>query len=156
MENNTIELFKENRNKWNELYKRSENTNRARLEADSVPTYEDWNDSILDYDYIVDYINEKDRKVLDIGTGNGAILGLLCKKYSFLSGVGLDISDEAISIGKQMLEKFSIKDRVEFLQNDMHDNWKIDKNEQFDIVMANFSLQFNTYESFIYIVKKFK
>lgn len=148
MENEVMELFQENEKKWNELYKRSENEDRPVLEIDSVPNHEDWNDSILDYDYIVDYVKDSDKMVLDIGTGNGAILGLLCKEYPHLSGVGFDVSDEAVSIGYYMLDKFSLLDRVKLLQNDMHKEWNIEKKNQFDIVMGNFSLQFNTIDSF--------
>lgn len=73
--------------------------------------------------------NEK--KVLDIGCGNGSTLLYLNKKFNINKGVGVDISKKAI----EKLKKEMISENLEFLIGD-HRELNNLKNNYFDIVLS--------------------
>lgn len=74
-----------------------------------------------------------DKKILEIGSGSGAIaisLDLFLKNASVVS---VDISDKALEVAKMNNER--LKANVNFLKSDMFE--KIDKNEVFDVIVSN-------------------
>jgi len=76
---------------------------------------------------------EDEMKVLDMCTGSGCILLSLLKltKSTDISGVGVDISEEALRVANRNAEKLGID--VELLQGDLFSNI----NEKYDVIVSN-------------------
>ena len=76
---------------------------------------------------------EDEMKVLDMCTGSGCILLSLLKltKSTDISGVGVDISGEALRVANRNAEKLGID--VELLQGDLFSNI----NEKYDVIVSN-------------------
>jgi len=81
----------------------------------------------------------KDTKVLDIGTGSGAIscaLGALAKANNLdVEILGVDISREALNIAINNMKKFNLTRICMFRKSDIFSN--IRENEKFDIIVSN-------------------
>ena len=65
-------------------------------------------------EYFTELIRERLRKdfkgtILDFGTGSGAIIITLCKENIKLKGIGLDISNEALSLAKENITLNGLK-----------------------------------------------
>ena len=71
--------------------------------------------------------------ILDLGTGSGAIILALCKTLKSARGVGLDKSQNAISLSKENLKLNNIKN-VSFEKLDWYSD-KID--DSFDVIISN-------------------
>lgn len=80
-----------------------------------------------------DYDGLGPQRILDLGTGTGCLLLALLSEYPDASGVGVDISPEAISVAIENAEQNNLSDRCQFLQGSWTDN--ID--EYFDLIVSN-------------------
>ena len=93
-----------------------------------------------DSETMIDFILKKypDKKqslrFLDIGTGTGCLLLTLLDEYPFATGVGLDISEKALTIARQ---NASDNKRVEFHQGDFFMPKTFENLGTFDIVLSN-------------------
>ena len=74
-------------------------------------------------------------KILDIGTGSGAIIVSLLDYLPKAVGVGVDISNEALAVAKENAEKIGVKERVAFRQSDVFSRVPLEK--KFDIIVSN-------------------
>lgn len=87
------------------------------------------------------FSNEKNRllKVVDIGTGSGAIAITLAAEWASTGQafdiVGLDISDDALQVAKHNSEKLNTSS-VRFMKSDMLDEL-VQANEKVDIIVSN-------------------
>ncbi len=75
----------------------------------------------------------KDKKILELGTGSGAISLALTSKLKnkmFTS----DISEDALEIAKKNAKKMGLKNKMEFRRGDLLEPWK---DMKFDIIVAN-------------------
>ena len=74
-------------------------------------------------------------KILDLGTGSGAIILALCKKLKSATGVGVDCSPESLSLAEENLTLAGIKQRVKF----DHFDWMKGKGPQgsYDLIISN-------------------
>ncbi len=72
-------------------------------------------------------------RILDIGTGSGVILLGLLKALPYASGIGLDLSPEAIAVAERNAANSNLADRAAFRVN----NWTHGVKEQFDLVISN-------------------
>lgn len=69
--------------------------------------------------------------ILDICTGSGCILLSLLKYKNDCTGVGVDISEEALEVAKENAKRLEVQ--VEFLQSDLLEN----VTGKFDVVVSN-------------------
>ncbi|MEZ5813322.1 MAG: peptide chain release factor N(5)-glutamine methyltransferase [Alphaproteobacteria bacterium] len=72
-------------------------------------------------------------RILDLGTGTGCILIALLSEFPQATGVGIDLSEEAVQTAKYNAQQNHVAARAEFLQG----NWAESINESFDLVVSN-------------------
>lgn len=72
-------------------------------------------------------------RVLDLGTGSGAILLALLTELPNATGLGVDLSDKALTIAKQNAAQNNLADRAQFHQGD----WETGNTNNFDIIVSN-------------------
>lgn len=86
------------------------------------------------------YFVEQSLRVIDLGTGSGAIaitLAKLCPKWDVWA---LELSDNALTIAKQNAHHLGVLDRIHFVQGDMlalTDALKGKQQRPFDIIVSN-------------------
>lgn len=71
-------------------------------------------------------------KIVDVGTGSGAIILSVLKKFPHLYGLGIDISYQALKIAKKNRDRFSIR-QLDFIQMDCLSGLE----NKFDVILAN-------------------
>jgi release factor glutamine methyltransferase len=83
----------------------------------------------------VDQTGGRDRalRVLDLGTGTGALLIALLSELPKASGVGTDLAAGAVDTAKANAERLGVADRARFLQG----NWADGLEGGFDLVVSN-------------------
>lgn len=77
-------------------------------------------------------------RVLDMCTGTGCILLSLLHYSNDCTGIGADISEEALQVARKNAERIineEAKDRAVFVQSDLFDG--VDSGEKFDIIVSN-------------------
>lgn len=84
-------------------------------------------------DLIVNEFKGKANRILDVGTGSGVILMSLLKHQVGKSGVGVDISPEALEVAKINSERLGLTKSAELLISDRLD--KVDGT--FDLIVSN-------------------
>ena len=83
---------------------------------------------------VLDDLNiNSSKKILDIGTGSGCILLSILRERKKCTGVGVDISKNAIKLAKYNAKIQHIKNRIRFLNSDI-DNFYGDK---YDLIISN-------------------
>lgn len=76
-------------------------------------------------------------RVLDMGTGSGALLLTLLSECPGLEGVGIDASLGAVSVAAANAARLGVANRAHILRSDWHDaGWKDDLGK-FDLIIAN-------------------
>lgn len=77
-------------------------------------------------------------RVLDLGVGSGAVLLAVLAERDLASGVGLDISAEALAVARGNAEMLNLDNRAVFHLGDWHlGDWTANFSEQFDLVLSN-------------------
>lgn len=76
---------------------------------------------------------EGPRRVLDLGTGSGALLLAALDQWPEATGLGIDISAAALEVACGNAERCGLSGRVEFRQGD----WFEGIGERFDLILAN-------------------
>ncbi len=103
------------------------------------------NDKVLiprpDTETLVEYIlniypKDSNLRILDVCTGPGTILLSLLHYLPSSSGVGVDISADALSLAKQNAESFGQGNRIRFMESDMF-SALAGEQEQFDLIVSN-------------------
>jgi release factor glutamine methyltransferase len=72
-------------------------------------------------------------RVLDLGTGSGALLLATLDLWSEATGLGVDISEAALAVARENAETSGLADRAAFCQGD----WATGITERFDLVLCN-------------------
>lgn len=72
-------------------------------------------------------------RVLDLGTGSGAILLSLLAERPGANGLGGDISDAALKVARRNCERLDLENRAEFIVS----NWFENVDGRFDLVVSN-------------------
>lgn len=78
---------------------------------------------------------DSDVKILDIGTGSGAIIVSLLDYLPNAKGVGVDISVDALVVARENAEKIGVLERCGFIRSDVFSRLPSDK--KFDIIVSN-------------------
>lgn len=76
-----------------------------------------------------------DVKILDIGTGSGAIIVSLLDYLPNAKGVGVDISVDALIVAEENSRRIGVRERAGFMQSDLFSRIPVDK--KFDIIVSN-------------------
>ncbi len=78
--------------------------------------------------------HKKERlRILDLGTGSGCVILSLLSELKSATGVGIDISFNALSAAKENAKSLGLLDRVNFIQG----NWLEGLAGSFDIIVSN-------------------
>lgn len=72
-------------------------------------------------------------RVLDLGTGTGAILLALLTEYPNATGLGVDLSEGALAIARINADSHGLAERVSFVSG----NWAENLSGQFDLIVSN-------------------
>lgn len=72
-------------------------------------------------------------RVLDLGTGTGAILISLLAARPAAQGVASDVSEAALAVARQNAERIGVVDRVAFVKSD----WLVEVRGVFDLIVSN-------------------
>lgn len=92
-------------------------------------------DTELIIDIIKDlYAKDDDFSLIDLGTGSGCIISTLLLEFPNSSGIGSDISENALNIAQENANKYFINHRVSFILSDWLDAINFNK---FDIIISN-------------------
>ncbi len=74
-------------------------------------------------------------RILDIGTGSGAIIISLLAALPDASGVGTDISENALAVAEENAACIGVSERLKLLCSNIYENLSAD--EKFDIIVSN-------------------
>lgn len=95
------------------------------------------------------YAKQSALRILDVGTGSGCLLLAALSEFPRATGVGIDISRDALQVAHQNADDLALATRAQFLQYDLRDLPRLDaaraKDEtaysalfqQFDVVLCN-------------------
>jgi release factor glutamine methyltransferase len=72
-------------------------------------------------------------RILDLGTGTGAILLALLAEFPDAEGLGVDISEEALLVAQDNAQRTGLAERASFRQGD----WSADIAGPFDLIVSN-------------------
>ncbi|MCP4072451.1 MAG: peptide chain release factor N(5)-glutamine methyltransferase [Hyphomicrobiales bacterium] len=72
-------------------------------------------------------------RILDIGTGTGAIIVSLLYNMPAVTGVATDINQNTLDMAKQNAVANGVDDRIKFIDT----NWCADIDEDFDVIVSN-------------------
>ncbi|MGE5818415.1 MAG: peptide chain release factor N(5)-glutamine methyltransferase [Deltaproteobacteria bacterium] len=75
-------------------------------------------------------------KILDIGTGSGAIAVCLAKELREAQISAVDISSRALQVARENAERHDVADRIRFAQGDLFAP-VAEERERFDLILAN-------------------
>jgi release factor glutamine methyltransferase len=73
------------------------------------------------------------RRVLDLGIGSGTILLVLLAERKSWSGIGVDVSHDALTLAHENAQLHGLSDRLSL----QHGDWHYGLEERFDIVVSN-------------------
>ena len=76
---------------------------------------------------------EQPARVLDLGVGSGAILLSVLSERPHATGVGVDLSAEALGVAEANADAFGLSERVDLRQADWRQHWR----QPFDLVLSN-------------------
>jgi release factor glutamine methyltransferase len=82
---------------------------------------------------IIQALSEPFSRILDLGTGTGAILLTLLAEGPQATGVGTDISPAALAVARDNALAMAVADRATFLVSD----WFSAVDERFDLILSN-------------------
>ncbi len=77
-------------------------------------------------------------RILDLGTGSGAILLALLREFPDAAGIGVDRSAECCEVAEGNARRLGVHDRSRFVVGSMTDpDWGLDADLRFDAVLSN-------------------
>jgi release factor glutamine methyltransferase len=82
---------------------------------------------------IVKIFKNRNIFILDIGTGTGCILLSIISELKNAKGIGVDVSNKAIKIANQNLNKHKLSHKIKFIRKSLSEIY----NHKFDLVVSN-------------------
>ncbi|MGE4589489.1 MAG: peptide chain release factor N(5)-glutamine methyltransferase, partial [Acidaminococcaceae bacterium] len=79
--------------------------------------------------------NDKKIKILDLGTGSGAIIISLLGLLPMAEGTAVDISSAALAVATENAEKLGVRERFKPVLSDLYS--KLPAGERYDIIVSN-------------------
>ena len=79
------------------------------------------------------YLNKEPTRILDLGTGSGALAIALLHTFSEATAVGVDESDKALELAKENAQAVGVNDRLTLLKSD----WFEQVDGEFELIVAN-------------------
>jgi release factor glutamine methyltransferase len=73
------------------------------------------------------------RRILDLGTGSGALLLAALDEWREATGIGVDLSEAALAVARDNAERLGFSSRAEFRRG----NWGQGIAERFDLILIN-------------------
>jgi release factor glutamine methyltransferase len=73
------------------------------------------------------------RRILDLGTGSGALLLAALDQWRGASGLGIDVSPTALAVARRNADRLGMAGRTEFRAG----NWADGITERFDLILCN-------------------
>ena len=119
--NEPIAYILEEKEFWSKKFKVNKNTLIPRPETELL------------VNKLIEIFKKKKISILDIGTGSGCIILSLLDELKNSSGVGIDVSKEAISIAKINGMSLNLQDRVKFLNKPILSFF----HKKFDLIVSN-------------------
>ena len=86
-------------------------------------------------DLIVKRLETPPKRILDLGTGSGAIALALASKYADAEVTATDLSDEAITLAKENTLALNLSRRVNFIKGTWFE--PLDEGVRFDLIVSN-------------------
>jgi release factor glutamine methyltransferase len=78
-------------------------------------------------------IENRKSKIVDVGTGSGVIALSLAMKFPEAEVLGVDVSDDALTLAQENAARLNLADRIRFLRSNLLEN----VDGTFDLVVAN-------------------
>ncbi|PYL25133.1 MAG: peptide chain release factor N(5)-glutamine methyltransferase [Verrucomicrobia bacterium] len=78
-------------------------------------------------------IENRESKILDVGTGSGVIALTLAKKFPEAQIFAVDVSEDALALARENAARLGLSGRVQFRKSDLLRNL----DERFDLIVAN-------------------
>jgi release factor glutamine methyltransferase len=78
-------------------------------------------------------IENRESKILDVGTGSGVIALSLAAKFPDAKVTATDVSDEALALARENAARLGLTDRIEFCRGDL----LISVSHVYDLIVAN-------------------
>jgi len=72
-------------------------------------------------------------RILDLGTGSGAIIISIMAETSFAIGTAVDVSEAALKIARENAQTYNVSDQIEFIKG----SWFDPLEEQYDLIISN-------------------
>lgn len=76
-------------------------------------------------------------RILDMCTGSGCILLSLLHYSNHTTGVGVDLSDEALKVATENANRLALPERAHFLKSDLFAALNGEKDARFDVLVSN-------------------
>jgi release factor glutamine methyltransferase len=78
-------------------------------------------------------IENRESKILDVGTGSGVIALSLAVKFPEAKVTAIDVSEEALALARENADRLGLTSRIEFLRADL----SLNVNHVYDLIVAN-------------------
>ena len=84
---------------------------------------------------VVERLAEPPLRILDLGTGTGAIALALAKRYESAAVTAVDTSEDALALAAENARLLGLNDRVHFKKSSWYDALTVD--ESYDVIVSN-------------------
>ena len=91
-------------------------------------------DSVLLANFVT--LNQKTKKILDIGTGNAPIPLILSKKTK-AQITGIEIQEKSYALAKESVEYNHLQNQIDIIFKDVKEYYKEEESDQFDCIVCN-------------------